>query len=101
MSHKDKHHPTKKQQILARNKRHQMINELARLDAADRQVQAETNARTLESAVESTAAKGKDGEVIWSAKLQEVRNRVSGKRKMAAERWNRFSGTEGGGGRGR
>jgi hypothetical protein len=38
---------------------------------------------------------------VWSAKVQEHRNMITGKRRAAQDRWNRFAGTSGGGGRGR
>lgn len=39
-------------------------------------------------------------EEIWSAHTQEIRNRITGKRHMARERWNRAAGTSESGGRG-
>lgn len=38
---------------------------------------------------------------IWSAKLQEIKNRNTGRKRVAQDRWNRFSGTSDAGGRGR
>lgn len=40
-------------------------------------------------------------EVVWSAKLDMIKNRITGRKQMATDRWNRFAGTSGGGGRGR
>ena len=34
-------------------------------------------------------------------KMQQIRNRVSGRRRAAKDKWNRFAGTSGSGGRGR
>lgn len=34
-------------------------------------------------------------------RMQQIRNRVSGKKRAAKDRWNRFAGTSGSGGRGR
>ncbi len=42
----------------------------------------------------------KQDDVLWSAKTQEIRNRLTDKKRMAAERWNRFAATEDAGGRG-
>lgn len=42
----------------------------------------------------------KEPDEVWSAKTQEIRNRLNGKKRDAKERWNRFSGTEDSGGRG-
>ncbi len=103
MSHKDKHaggKAAKKAAIMARNKRHVLINEQAAFHDESQQLE-----RNREEALrEETAAQasvGADGEVVWSARLQEVRNRLTGKKRMAGDRWNRFAGTAGGGGRGR
>ncbi len=38
---------------------------------------------------------------IWSAKLQEIKDINTGRRRAATDRWNRFAGTSGAGGRGR
>ncbi len=39
---------------------------------------------------------------IWSAKLQQIRNKTTGRRRAAKDRWNRFAGTaSSAGGRGR
>ncbi len=48
-----------------------------------------------------TSAPANDDEPVWSAKTQEIRNRLTGKKTMAKDRWNRFAGTSGGGGKGR
>lgn len=34
-------------------------------------------------------------------KMQQIRNRVSGRKRASRDKWNRFAGTSGGGGRGR
>ena len=34
-------------------------------------------------------------------RMQQIKNRVSGRRRASTDRWNRFAGTSGGGGRGR
>jgi len=39
-------------------------------------------------------------EPAWSARMQMVRDKNTGRQTMAKERWNRFAGTESGGGRG-
>ncbi len=41
-----------------------------------------------------------EDDLVWSAKVGEVRNRLTGKKRASQERWNRFAGTEDGGGRG-
>lgn len=39
-------------------------------------------------------------EEVWSAKVATIRNRLTDKKRDSKERWNRFSGTGGEGGRG-
>lgn len=55
----------------------------------------------LERSREEEEKKKKKEEVVWSAKVQEIRNRITDKKRQAQDRWNRFSGTSDGGGRGR
>ena len=38
---------------------------------------------------------------VWSAKTQKIRNRITGKRTKAKERWSRFAATSDSGSRGR
>ncbi len=40
-------------------------------------------------------------EEIWSAKVQQVRNRLTDKKRNATDKWNRFAGTEDAGAMGR
>jgi hypothetical protein len=98
MSHSDKH-PTKKQKIQARNKRDQRVNAQEEFHDDFRK-----KAREFEEEIKENLAReperDAEGEVVWSARLQHVRNRLNGKKRMASERWNRFAGTAGGGGRG-
>ncbi len=42
-----------------------------------------------------------DKKEIWSVKVSTIRNRLSDKKRTSDDRWNRFAGTEDGGGRGR
>jgi hypothetical protein len=102
MSHKDKHSHShkaaKKAAIAARNKRDIRVNEQAEFHEDSLRRERERD-RELHAA--PAAKTGTDGEVVWSAKLQEVRDRITGKKRMATDRWNRFAGTSGGGGRGR
>ena len=46
-----------------------------------------------EKAHELEQEKNKEEKVAWSAKMQKVRNRLTGKKRMAKDRWNRFAGT--------
>tara|TARA_B100001123_G_scaffold409474_1_gene503630 strand:- start:3 stop:305 length:303 start_codon:yes stop_codon:yes gene_type:complete len=97
------HHPklTKRQMIRMRNKRNQMIFQHARIHQAEhnRIVEDELMARLSQDDGKTTEQRAEDKEV-WSAKTQMVRNRITGKRTKAKERWNRFAGTSGGGARG-
>lgn len=103
MSHKDKHpskHAAKKAAILARNKKHTLINEQADFHEDSQRLERERDEAVRQAQVAESAV-GSDGEVVWSARLQDVRNKLNGKKRMANDRWNRFAGTAGGGGRGR
>ena len=46
------------------------------------------------------AADKKKKKKKFTDKISKVRNRLTGKRRESKERWNRFAGTSGGGGRG-
>ncbi len=88
----------KKKAQVKKNKYHQMLYELVRLRREeDAKLKDEKRARESKTRIED--AKSED-ELVWSAKVGEVRNRLTDKRRASKERWNRFAGTEGGGGRG-
>ncbi len=87
----------KKKIIRARNKRNQLIFQHAdqHADVADQQIadgEAQREKRDPDNTVE---------DVVFSAKMQTIKNRLTGKKRMAKDRWNRFAGTSGGGGQGR
>lgn len=87
----------KKKIIRARNKRNQLIFQHAQqhADNADQQIaddEAQRERRDPDNTVE---------DVVFSAKMQKIRNKITGKKRMAKDRWNRFAGTSGGGGQGR
>lgn len=42
----------------------------------------------------------RESDPVWSAKTQDIRNRLTDKKRQSAERWNRFSGTSDAGARG-
>ena len=92
---------TKRQLTRLRNKRNQMIFRHASIHAAehDRILADELAMRTAEKEEKTREQREEDNEV-WSAKTQMIRNRITGKRTKAKERWNRFAGTSGAGGRG-
>lgn len=104
--HKDHHKEEKKQkklQQILKNRRFNQINLQEETLALGRDLEKEREEKIKEAASASSrkAAKNKqDDKPVWSARLQEIRNRVDGKKRMADERWNRFAGTDDGGGRG-
>ncbi len=101
----DNHHAGKKERKLVqilKNRRTQRIN-IAADDALarGRDLEEEREEERKKSLASSRgAAAGKAGEPAWSARMQQVRDKNTGQHRMAKERWNRFAGTESGGGRG-
>jgi len=89
---------SKKKQQQKKNKYQQMIYEFVRFRREEVALQ-EDEKRKHESKARLEDAKSED-ELVWSAKVGEVRNRLTSKKRASTERWNRFAGTEGGGGRG-
>ena len=85
-----------------KNRRHQVINQHAEQHGRERDLDLEREEELRDSAREASerGAKNKKDEPTWSARMQEVRNKLDGRKRMAEDRWNRFAGTEGGGGRG-
>lgn len=45
--------------------------------------------------------KRQDKKETWSVQVSSIRNLLNNKRRVSTDRWNRFAGTEDGGGRGR
>ncbi|MDE3015707.1 MAG: hypothetical protein KGI29_02140 [Pseudomonadota bacterium] len=82
----------KKAQI-KKNRYHEEIFQLLRLRRAE-----ETRVKGLESKHKSKASHTPDSEV--ADKVARIRNRLTGQRRVSRERWNRFAGTGGEGGRG-
>ncbi len=93
----------KKLAQLFKNRHTQHINQQAEVHERNRELDREREEDVREAAAASSrkAEKGgKEGAPVWSAKMQEIRDKNTGRHRMATERWNRFAGTEGGGGRG-
>ena len=88
----------KKKIIRARNRRNQLIFQHAEqhADALEQQKEDEAAREAAKKSPENQV-----DEVAFSAKMQEIKNRITGKKRMAKDRWNRFAGTSGGGGKGR
>ncbi|MES2984504.1 MAG: hypothetical protein V4735_04870 [Pseudomonadota bacterium] len=93
----------KKQQQLVKNRHAQMVNQNAEAHARGRDLEIEREEELREGALASAriAEKTSAGKPVWSEKMQMVLNKNTRRRTMATDRWNRFAGTEGGGGRGR
>lgn len=89
----------KKKAQSKQNKYHQMIYEMVRFRREEVDLQREEEKRTKEIKKRADEAKSED-DLVWSAKVGEVRNRLTGKKRASQDRWNRFAGTDGGGGRG-
>ena len=88
----------KKKEQQKKNKSQQMIYEMVRLRREeDGRIKEEQGRREAKTRIED--AKQED-ELVWSAKVGEVRNRLTDKKRASKERWNRFAGTESGGARG-
>ena len=92
----------KRKLILLRNKKNQRIFQHAREHKAehDRIVDDEQE-RLNAGPPEKTKKQKEDDKEVWSEKVQKIRNKMTNKKRKAKDRWNRFSGTEGGGARGR
>ena len=96
----------KKQAIRERNKKHLLVNLMAwqqeATDARQREVDEESKQRKqLEALHISRRAEAEPGKEVWSAQLQEIRDRITGKKRKSRERWNRFAGTDAAGAMGR
>ena len=100
--HKHQKHLKKKLQQ-AKNRRTQIVFQHAELHARERDLEREREEGVREAGRRSSArgAEAKKGEPAWSARMQEIRSKLDGKKRMAEGRWNRFAGTEGAGGMGR
>ncbi|MFO1242939.1 MAG: hypothetical protein U1E36_07045 [Rickettsiales bacterium] len=90
----------KKKLHLERIKKQQIINQHANQHKADQQKARDEQAE-LAAAMSAPLVTDAEGNVVWSAKTQQIRNRLNGKKRAAMDRWNRFAGTSGSGGMGR
>ena len=91
----------KKKIIQARNKRKNLILQHERMHREEhaRIIDEEDAAR--EEAKRRAAAEGREEDEVWSAKTQEIKDKLRKKKRKSKDRWNRFAGTSDGGGRGR
>ena len=92
----------KKQQLIAHQRHQQQINQMTSDQARSRDLDQEREEELRAAALESgrSAERTSSGQPIWSAKVQMMKNKNTGKLRAADSKWNRFAGTEGGGGRG-
>jgi hypothetical protein len=99
--HEDKKH--KKLHQILKNRRYQQINQQEDTLAKGRDLEKEREEEIKEASRDSSrrvAKKNAGEQPVWSARMQEIRSRIDSKKRRADERWNRFAGTEDGGGRG-
>ncbi len=99
----DKHAKKHKKQLQILKNRHTLeINQQAETLARGRDLEREREEELRDAATTASrsAARNAEGKPVWSAKLQMIRDKNTGRERMAKERWNRFAGTESGGGRG-
>lgn len=104
--HNPKHPPSKKELIRARNKHTLTVNQLSEL--ANKPIEGSHDLKHLEKHAEDANAIIMSSEpqpktVLGAStrtRLDLIRNKISGRKRVAKDRWNRFAGTSGGGGRG-
>lgn len=93
----------KKKVQLLKNRHQQMIFQHADQHARERDLDREREDEVREAG-ERASRRGADaqkGEPVWSARMQEIRSKLDGKKRMADERWNRYAGTSDAGAMGR
>lgn len=94
MSHHNHHESEKHRKQREKNLRHWMIF----MQSENARIRVSLGAPDLAvRAAQSTKKEPK----LWSQKLSSIRNRLDNSRRLSDDRFNRFAGTEDGGGRGR
>ena len=92
----------KKQQIRAQAHRMRLLQRHASLHQEARDDFYEGQAELLEAQHQTALLEeAKAEEPAWSARTQIIRNRLTGQKRAATDRWNRFAGTESAGAMGR
>jgi hypothetical protein len=95
VSHHHEHGKKLKKALqLKKNRFQQEIFNILRLRRAE-----EERVKKNEEKLSPKPAEKSDGHE-WGDKVATIRNRLTDKKRVSRERWNRFAGTEGGGGRG-
>lgn len=87
---------SKKKKQHKKNKYQQMLYELVRL-RREEVIRVDEMERQMKPSKHE--AKSED-DMVWSEKVNTVRNRLTDKKRHSKERWNRFAGTGDEGGRG-
>lgn len=91
-------HELKKKLTAMRNRKLMVIRQHQLLHDQSTQVAQAAAEASLEIV---TARPGNEvDDVVFSAKMQDIRNKLTGKKRMAKDRWNRFAGTAAAGGKG-
>ena len=83
----------KKKALLKKNRQLQEIFNILRL-------QGQEAARVRDEEEDRKPKNPESREEAPNDKVAEIRNRLTNQRRISKERWNRFAGTSGGGGRG-
>ena len=91
-------HELKKKLIAMRNRKIQVIMQHHALHEQSQELAKEQAEASQEIVTRKPGNEVDD--VAFSAKMQEVRNKLTGKKRMAKERWNRFAGTAAAGAKG-
>src|SRR5690606_35881718 len=77
-----------------KNRHHELMYEIMRIRRAD-------DVRIRENSRRMNPKRNEAKKQQWTDKTAKVRNRLTGKKRDAKERWNRFAGTSDAGSRGR
>ncbi len=103
MSHHHDEKKAKQKALRLKNRKQNIIFQHAEQHERNRDLDREREEGIREAAKKSSrgAASNKVQGPVWSAKMQEIRNKIDGKTRMANDRWNRFAGTDGAGAMGR
>ena len=92
-------HKAKKKAILKRNKHDFVVRKMIEDKQRENERAEEDEKKKQDSLEASYSVPGViDGEA--AEKVTQFKNRVTGKKRASRERWNRFAGTSGAGGRG-
>lgn len=94
----------KKLQQIANQRHRQQLQQMADDQARSRDLEKEREEELRESMAAASRRGQQAGTKVtdaqWKRKLDVIRDRNTGRARVAADRWNRFAGTAGAGGRG-